>query len=66
MGADAELGITPGRLHRQAEKIIEKSGIPFSLLRPISLCKILPIFISPMIKSQGPYSSQPEMEKQLR
>jgi uncharacterized protein YbjT (DUF2867 family) len=34
MGADAEPGITPGRLHRQAEKIIEKSGIPFSFLRP--------------------------------
>ena len=34
MGADAEPGITPGRLHRQAEKIIEESGIPFTFLRP--------------------------------
>ena len=47
MGADAEPGITPGRLHRQAEKIIEKSGIPFSFFGRISLCKILPIFIVP-------------------
>src|ERR1700693_660665 len=34
LGALWEPGITPGRLHRQAEKIIEESGIPFSFLRP--------------------------------
>jgi uncharacterized protein YbjT (DUF2867 family) len=33
MGADAEPGITPSRLHRQAEKIIEESQIPFTFLR---------------------------------
>ena len=34
MGADAEPGIIASRLHRQVEKIIEKSGIPFTFLRP--------------------------------
>jgi len=34
MGADAEPGIIPSRLHRQVEKIIEESGIPFTFLRP--------------------------------
>src|SRR5919206_1779293 len=28
------LGTTIGRLHREEEKIIEESGIPFTLLRP--------------------------------
>jgi uncharacterized protein YbjT (DUF2867 family) len=34
LGADVEPGIIPTRLHRQAEKIIEESGIPFTFLRP--------------------------------
>jgi uncharacterized protein YbjT (DUF2867 family) len=34
MGADAEPGITVFRLHRQAEKTIEESGIPSTFLRP--------------------------------
>ena len=34
IGADAQPGITPSRLHRQAEKIIEESGIPFTFLGP--------------------------------
>ena len=53
MGVDAEPGITPGRLHRQAEKIIEKSGIPFSFLRPNFFMQNFVNFYSPMIKSQG-------------
>jgi uncharacterized protein YbjT (DUF2867 family) len=32
-GADAELGIMIGRLHRQEEKIIEESGISYTFLR---------------------------------
>lgn len=63
MGADAEPGITPGRLHRQAEKIIEESAIPFSFLRPNFFMQNFANFYSPMIKSQGPYMLQPEMEK---
>jgi uncharacterized protein YbjT (DUF2867 family) len=53
MGADAEPGITPGRLHRQAEKIIEESGIPFSFLRPNFFMQNFVNFNSPTIKSQG-------------
>ena len=34
MGADLEPGFTGGRLHRQAEEIIEESGIPYISLRP--------------------------------
>lgn len=34
MGADLEPGTTIGRLHRQEEKIIEESGIPYTILRP--------------------------------
>ena len=34
LGADAEPGITPGSLHRQAEKVIEESEIPFTFLPP--------------------------------
>jgi uncharacterized protein YbjT (DUF2867 family) len=33
MGADAEPGTAIGRVHRQAEKIIEESGIPYTFLR---------------------------------
>ena len=33
MDADAEPGIIIGRLHRQEEKIIEESGIPYTFLR---------------------------------
>ena len=34
MGADTEVNIAHLCLHRQAEKIIEDSGIPFTILRP--------------------------------
>jgi uncharacterized protein YbjT (DUF2867 family) len=33
MGAEAEPGITIGRVHRQEEEIIEESGIPYTFLR---------------------------------
>jgi uncharacterized protein YbjT (DUF2867 family) len=34
IGADVEVDVAHLRLHRQAEKIIEESGIPFTFLRP--------------------------------
>jgi uncharacterized protein YbjT (DUF2867 family) len=34
IGADSGLDVAHLRLHRQAEKIIEESGIPFTFLRP--------------------------------
>ena len=36
IGADAEPGIKLGRWHREAEKAVEQSGIPFTHLRPNS------------------------------
>jgi uncharacterized protein YbjT (DUF2867 family) len=42
MGADVEPPITITRLHRQVERIIDESGIPYTFLRPVGfLCKIL-------------------------
>src|SRR3954471_24810708 len=51
MGADAEPGITPGRLHRQAEKIIEESGISFTFLRPNFFMQNFVNFYSHSIKT---------------
>jgi len=55
MGADAEPGITPSRLHRQAEKIIEESGIPFTFLRPNFFMQNFVNFFSQTIKSQNAF-----------
>jgi uncharacterized protein YbjT (DUF2867 family) len=55
MGADAEPGITPGRLHRQAEKIIEESGIPFTFLRPNYFMQNFVNYYSNLIRSQGAF-----------
>lgn len=54
MGADAEPGITPSRLHRQAEKI-EESGIPFTFLRPNFFMQNFVNFFSQTIKSQNAF-----------
>ena len=55
MGADAELGITPSRLHRRAEKIIEESGIPFTFLRPNFFMQNFVSFYSQTIKNQNAF-----------
>jgi uncharacterized protein YbjT (DUF2867 family) len=52
MGADAEPGITPSRLHKQAEKIVEESGIPFTFLRPNFFMQNFVSFYSQFIKTQ--------------
>ena len=41
ISADAQPEITITRLHREAEKVIEESGILYTFLRPNFLCKIL-------------------------
>ncbi|MGI8996536.1 MAG: SDR family oxidoreductase [Pyrinomonadaceae bacterium] len=53
MGAGAEPGITLGRLHREAEKIIEDSGIAFTHLRPSSFFQNY--LGLPTIKTQGTF-----------
>jgi uncharacterized protein YbjT (DUF2867 family) len=60
MGADAEPGITPSRLHRQAEKIIEESEIPFTFLRPNFFMQNFVNFYSSLIKSQGAFYAPAE------
>ena len=55
MGADAEPGITPSRLHRQAEKIIEESEIPFTFLRANFFMQNFVNFFSRTIKSQNAF-----------
>jgi uncharacterized protein YbjT (DUF2867 family) len=55
LGADAEPAITPSRLHRQAEKIIEESGIPFTFLRPNFFMQNFVTFYSNFIKTQGAF-----------
>ena len=41
LDADVEPGIMIARMHRQEEKIIEESGIPYTFLHQVHLCKIL-------------------------
>src|ERR671933_508270 len=55
LGADAEQAITPSRLHRQAEKVIEESGIPFTFLRPNFFMQNFVTFYSSFIKTQGAF-----------
>jgi uncharacterized protein YbjT (DUF2867 family) len=55
MGADLEPGYTSGRLHRQVEKIIEESGIPFAFLRPNSFMQNFVTRSNQTIKSQNAF-----------
>ena len=55
LGADAEQAITPSRLHRQAENVIEESGIPFTFLRPNFFMQNFVTFYSNFIKTQGAF-----------
>nr|MDQ3984431.1 SDR family oxidoreductase [Thermoproteota archaeon] len=55
MGADADPGITGGRLHRQAENIIEESGISYTFLRPNFFMQNFVTFFSQTIKEQGAF-----------
>ncbi len=53
MNADAQPGYAMGRLHRQEEKIIEESGIPYTFLRPTSFMQNFVNFFGQTIKSQN-------------
>jgi uncharacterized protein YbjT (DUF2867 family) len=55
LGADAEPGITPSRLHRQAEKVIEESEIHFTFLRPNFFMQNFVTYYSHFIKTQGAF-----------
>src|ERR687892_2518672 len=55
MGADLEADVGTLRLHRQAEKIIEESGIPFTFLRPNEFMQNFVNFHSPSIKNNNAF-----------
>lgn len=63
MGADLEPGYTSGRLHREVEKIIEESGIPFVFLRPNSFMQSFITRSNPTIKNQNVISHPAGDEK---
>lgn len=55
MGADSEPGIIGSRLHRQVEKMMEDTGIPFTFLRPNFFMQNFVNFFSQSIKEQGAF-----------
>ena len=55
MGADLEADIGTMRLHRQVEKFIEQSGIPFTFLRPNEFMQNFVNFHSPSIKGNNAF-----------
>ena len=55
IGAEAEPGITISRLHRQSEKIIEESGIPFTFLRASGFMQNFVNIYASSIRSQGAF-----------
>ena len=55
MGADMEPPITITRLHRQEEKIIEDSGIPYTFLRPVGFIQNFINFFGQTIKNQNAF-----------
>ena len=63
MGADLEADVGTMRLHRQAEKIIEKSGIRYTFLRPNEYMQNFVNFHSPSIKRNNAFYSPREDAK---
>jgi len=55
MGADFEPGITLGRWHREVEKAIEASGIPYTILRPNEFMQNYVGFLGDTIKTQSAF-----------
>jgi uncharacterized protein YbjT (DUF2867 family) len=55
MGADSEPRTIGSRLHRQVEKMIEDTGIPFTFLRPNFFMQNFVNFFSQIIKEQSAF-----------
>ncbi len=55
LDADAEPGIMIGRMHRQEEKIIEESGIPYTFLRAGAFMQNFINFFGQTIKTQNAF-----------
>ena len=55
MGAGTSLGTRIGRLHREEEKIIEESGIPFTFLRPGAFMQNFVNYFGQTIRTQNAF-----------
>jgi uncharacterized protein YbjT (DUF2867 family) len=55
-GADTESIVSSLRLHRQTEKIIEESGIPYTFLRPTEFMQNFVKWYGPTIRSERAFS----------
>ncbi len=53
LGADTEATVLPLRWHRQAEKIVEESGIPYTYVRPTGFMQNFSNFLAQTIKAQN-------------
>lgn len=55
MGADSPQAITLGKWHREAEKAVEASGIPYTIVRPNSFMQNYVNFAGHTIKNQNAF-----------
>ena len=55
MGADLKAGLEVMRLHRQTEKLIEESGIPYTFLRPNEFMQGFVNYQGPTIKNNNAF-----------
>ncbi|MDO6389521.1 SDR family oxidoreductase [Pontibacter sp. BT731] len=55
LGAGAEPGIQLGRWHREMEKYVEESGIPYTILRPAGFMQNLVNYSAESIKREGKF-----------
>jgi uncharacterized protein YbjT (DUF2867 family) len=55
MMAETGLGTTIGQLHRQEEKIIEESGIPYTFLRPSVFMQNFVNYLGQTIRNQNAF-----------
>lgn len=65
MGADLDADVGTLRFHRQAEGIIEESGIPITFLRPNEFMQNFINFHSSSIKSNNAFYIPAENESSL-
>jgi uncharacterized protein YbjT (DUF2867 family) len=63
MAVDVEHEIAIGRLHRQEEKIIEESGLPYTFLRPTTFMQNFVNFYGHTLKTRMHFIFRQEIEK---
>lgn len=55
LGAGAEPGIQLGRWHREMERCVEESGIPYTILRPAGFMQNLVNYSADTVKQEGKF-----------